>query len=364
MSDSQGSKSTLGARLSTIKSAVQSALTRQNLLLATVGLVAAHFALRTVFQVLYYVNLLTISVKTLTHDPDNSGGQSSKDLFDFFGKIYKNGHMSLRLAALIGSAASVIFGLVISPQSLLFLALNAPLVAFMLYDIARPIQTATTTATKGMSYTKGISQLLNHFRQLAWESMLALYNTWSYAAICAPLIHQTLASFTHQIAHFSVAASPIARLFIGTIQLSFLPHTLFLLSMAGGVAVVLQQKEKMIQFLSAKWQMFFSGGLSGNYVKYLTGYTETPILDDLYKQNSNLTAERQAERLRNTEEKNRSQEMQVAKIQGKVRELHAKGQSLEEIQSNFGTHLRQVITNTVDQLNAAEAGSNSGHALS
>lgn len=365
MSDSQGSKSTLGARLSTIKSAVQSALTRQNLLLATVGLVAAHFALRTVFQVLYYVNLLTISVKTLTHDPDNSGGQSSKDLFDFFGKIYKNGHMSLRLAALIGSAASVIFGLVISPQSLLFLALNAPLVAFMLYDIARPIQTATTTATKGMSYTQGISQLLNHFRQLAWESMLALYNTWSYAAICAPLIHQTLASFTHQIAHFSVVASPIARLFIGTIQLSFLPHTLFLLSMAGGVTVVLQQKEKMIQFLSAKWQMFFSGGLSGNYVKYLTGYTEAPTLADFYEQNPHSAADAKAERLRNIEESKRGREMWEIKFHEKIRELHTQGQTVEEMVDKFGgTHLRQAIIRTVDQLNAAKAGSDSGHAPS
>ena len=185
--------------------------------------------------------------------------------------------------------------------------------------------------------------------------MLALYNTWSYAAICAPLIHQTLVSFTHQIAHFSVAASPIARLFIGTIQLSFLPHTLFLLSMVGGATVVLQQKEKMIQFLSAKWQMFF---------KYLTGYTKAPTLADFYEQNPNLVADVIAEGLRNTEEKKRSQEMEVAKIQGKVRELHAQGQTLEEIQSNFGTHLRQVITNTVDQLNAAEAGSNSGHAPS
>ena len=56
--------------------------------------------------------------------------------------------------------------------------------------------------------------------------------------------------------------------------------------------------------------------------------------------------------------------MLAVKFLDEVRELYTQGQTVEEMVDKFGTHLRQVITHTVDQLNAAKAGSDSGHAPS
>jgi hypothetical protein len=231
---------TIRERFDASLAAVKKHATLANLILIIAIPAAMRYVVSSLLQVVHTFNLVFIGFKTLFQDTENKPAEcDGESPFAAAQRLYQNGHMSYRVVALASAGSILVLSFVIPPQSILFLVMNIPLAIVMLCDIARPIHTNTPVKTVDQSYWQ-------YLLRVGAQTRSALRETWAYAAVCAPYIHQTLLSLTTQIAKISVIHSLSAyRLLHASIHMAYLPHMLSLFSVAGGVALMLQQQHHL-----------------------------------------------------------------------------------------------------------------------
>ena len=245
---------TIRERFNASLAVVKKHATLANLILVIAIPAAIRYVTSSLLQVVRTFNLIFIVLKTLFQDPKNNPANGNDEpplaaAQRLYRKEHMSWHMSYRVAALTCAGSILMVSFMIPPQSILFLVMNAPLAVVMLCDIARPIHTNTPAKTADQSYWQ-------YLLRVGAQTRTALRETWAYAAVCAPYIHQTLLSLTTQIAKISVIHSLSAyRLLHASIHMAYLPHMLSLFSIAGGVTLMLQQQHHLRGYLQDmyKW---------------------------------------------------------------------------------------------------------------
>ena len=250
--NSGGSPSFRNRYNSTIASAsaalsfIQSHATAKNALIALIMLAAIGFVVRSVFQAVFYANLIFVAVRTLL------GPSTMLSRGDFNLSSLTSNFSSLRFIALIAALATVVLDVLISPLSLVYFALNLPLVLIVMHDLVKPIAEAMPSKDKDTSYVK-------HIRSTLHQCTAAAYSDLAYACITAPLLHCTFLCGLVQLSQFTAIADLGAfNMLLGATQLAFLPHALSTLSVIGGISMLMAYSGFLSKAFSDFTSKFFN----------------------------------------------------------------------------------------------------------
>lgn len=225
---------------------IQSHATAKNALIALIMLAAIGFVVRSVFQAVFYANLIFVAVRTLL------GSSTMLSRGDFNLSSLTSNFSSVRFIALLAALTTVVLDVLIPPLSLVYFALNLPLVLIVLHDLVKPIAEAMPSKDKDTSYVK-------HIRSTLHQCAAAVYSDFAYACIVAPLLHRTFLCGLVQLSQFTAIADLGAfNMLLGATQLAFLPHALSTLSVIGGISMLMAYSGFLSKAFSDFTSKFFN----------------------------------------------------------------------------------------------------------
>ena len=135
-------------------------------------------------------------------------------------------YLRFRQAALVLAACAIALGFIIPQQSLVSLAMCAPLAIFLVHDLARPFFSGWPKKEEGLSFADYSKSVASHFKQTA-------ANGWAFTLMVLPFLHQVALSLFTVLSSTALSATPGFNFLFATASLGFMPYALSALSLAG-----------------------------------------------------------------------------------------------------------------------------------
>ncbi len=145
-------------------------------------------------------------------------------------------YLRFRQAALVLAACAITLGFIIPQQSLVFLAMCAPLAIFLVHDLARPLFSGWPKKEESQSFVDYSKSIASHFKQTA-------ANGWAFALMILPFLHQVALSLFTVLSSTALSATPGFNFLFATASLGFMPYTLSALSLAGTSYFLYSEKD-------------------------------------------------------------------------------------------------------------------------
>ncbi|MEC8882340.1 MAG: hypothetical protein VX737_03575 [Pseudomonadota bacterium] len=147
-------------------------------------------------------------------------------------------YLRFRQAALVLAACAITLGFIIPQQSLVSLAMCAPLAIFLVHDLARPFFSGWPKKEEGQSFLDHSKSIASHFKQTAADG-------WAFTLMVLPFLHQVALGLFTVLSSTALSATPGFNFLFATASLGFMPYALSALSLAGTSYFLYSEKSEI-----------------------------------------------------------------------------------------------------------------------